>query len=955
MGLQPILISGYNSGLTKNKKPFLLIDDAFQELINVYTWRERIKKREGIKLVGRLRRCITVAVTLANQADGDTYLVTDIFADAAFLLRATEPNAEIEPGGVTIVVGGLSFTDSASDGILVEAGSSTGTINYASGRLDLAFDPALGGLTNVDVTFCYFPALPAMGIGKRELAAINVEQTVWFDTKYVYSYDTNNFSSTSSTTWSGSNSDFFWMANFRGATPDVRLFFATNNTTPSVNANNRIRHTTDLATWTNFIPAVSGTQFTNEVLTSGGVGVVTPFETFTATIANTPIIPGSVTITVENTVSPIVDPIVGFRDQLGTYPAGTLIGSPSTNSGVIDYSTGEITLNFTPSLTRNSTVTVTYQQETSFLFQARIIIPYYGRLLALNVFEGPNASGATNIFNRCRFSQVGNPLQRDAWISSIPGKGGFIDAPTNESIVSARFYKNTLIVAFERSTWQLRYVGDFSLPFLWERISSDFGSESTFSTVLFDDGVLAVGDKAIVASSGNNIERIDLDIPDTVFEFNNRDNGKERVHGIRDFFKELVYWTYSEGGIRRTFPNRVLLYNYRNNTYAIFRDNVTVFGELTTPTGMLWDLETPWDGDTSWDKSLPAEFPTIISGNQQGWIHWYQYPDAETTADADTNTNEHESLSITGITLSNTLSISLEVINHNLEAGEIIFITNLLFANPTTDTTVTTNLNDRFYRIVTRTDANNIILEQWNFTTQQYESTSHNEIAFTPDPDNSDTYMGGGQVALIQNISIITKDFNPYIDLGSQIKMSYVDFMTDSTPNSAISVDVIIDSANNPDYKSNIEVGNQQTGTANHQFGRVTNITQATLALVTAPHHGLQTGQTIDFKDVGGMTQVSNLPFTITHVDENSYTLNVDSSGFTAYTSGGQWISNDNRFYLPGSLYAWRRFYATCFGQYIAFRLYFDSNLMNTIDIHQSGFEMNAMKIWTRRGGRTIS
>ncbi len=943
MSFQPVMITSFNAGLTKDKKPYLLLDNAFQELKNAYTWRERVKKREGIKLIGRLRRCFTVAVTLTNQANGASYNVADILADAAFGLRTTEPDAEIEPGGVTIVVGALTFTDDNSDGVLVEANLlGTGTINYATGELNLVFAPAIGA-TNVDVTFCYFPALPAMGIEKRELAAINVEQTAWFDTKYVYSYDGNDFSSPSTTTWAGDDSNFFWMANYRGATPDVRLFFVTNNAAPAADASNRIRSTTDLITWTDFEPAVAGTLVTAE-----GVGTLTtPWTAFAGVLANTPIIPGSVTITVSNGV----DTTVGFRDQVGTYPAGVLNGSPSTNSGTIDYSTGAISLTISPAMTADATVTATYQHETSFLFQAKLIIAYYGRLLALNVYEGASAGIAVNIFNRCRFSQIGNPLQQNAWISTVPGRGGFIDAPTNEAIVSARFYKNTLIVFFEKSTWELRYVGEFGLPFLWERISSDFGSESTFSTVLFDRGVMAVGDKAIVSSSGNDVQRIDMAIPDTVFEFNNEQGGKERVHGVRDFQKELVYWTYSDGGLAKKFPNRALLFNYRNGTYATFRDNVTVFGELTTPTGISWDTSISWDTATPWDTLYPSEFPMIISGNQQGWVHWYQYPDAETTADALTNMNEHESLAIKDITLTAASDVSIEVINHNLEQNEIIYITGLLFVDEATDAAVTTNLNDKFYQ-VTITDDDNVTLKEWNFTTEQYQTTSSDNLGYTPDPSDGDTYMGGGQVALIQNLNIITKDFNPFAEQGSHIKMSYTDFMTDATPNSAVSIDLFVNSSFS--VKGNVLTGNQAVETAISQFGSVTNITVADPAVLSSENHGLQTGQVITIRDVEGMTEVNGGLFTITFVNDDSFSLGVSSLAFTPYTEGGQWFTQKYRFYLPGSNYAWHRFYATCFGQYLSYRIYYDDNLMNTIDTHQSGFELNAIQLWLRRGGRIV-
>ena len=55
--MQTIDISGFNSGAQKkNKKPFLLVDDAFQQLQNAYVWREEVKKREGMQFIGRFRR-----------------------------------------------------------------------------------------------------------------------------------------------------------------------------------------------------------------------------------------------------------------------------------------------------------------------------------------------------------------------------------------------------------------------------------------------------------------------------------------------------------------------------------------------------------------------------------------------------------------------------------------------------------------------------------------------------------------------------------------------------------------------------------------------------------------------------------------------------------------------------------------------------------------------------------
>lgn len=68
----------------------------------------------------------------------------------------------------------------------------------------------------------------------------------------------------------------------------------------------------------------------------------------------------------------------------------------------------------------------------------------------------------------------------------------------------------------------------------------------------------------------------------------------------------------------------------------------------------------------------------------------------------------------------------------------------------------------------------------------------------------------------------------------------------------------------------------------------ITGITQANPAVVTATAHGFVTGNLISISGVVGMTEVNGRSFTITVLDVNTFELNgEDSSGHTAYTSGG--------------------------------------------------------------------
>jgi hypothetical protein len=734
-------------------------------------------------------------------------------------------------------------------------------VNYATGAVVLKSTGNNGGQP-ITANFGYYPTLPVMGISQREVAGVDEDQTVIFDTKYAYIWDAGSMGFQEfipGTTWDGTNSDFFLTTNYRGVEPQNRLFFATN----FVNDVGSAMRYTDGSTWTNFAPTIAG---------------------------------------------PPLNPV-------------------------------------------------------SYLTQARILIPYFGRLLAFNVWESPdNGSGApdygagVNIFNRCRFSAIGNPIATNAWRSDIFGQGGIIDAPTNEQIISATFLNNTLIVAFENTTWQLRYVGEYGLPFIWERIASDLGSVSTFSPVLFNDHILAIGDKAIVAQTTNRVERIDLNIPDQIFDFQTvENNALYRVQGIRDYQKELVFWSFvyaeedaDDAGDLAIFPNRVLVYNYRNQTWAIFRDNVTAFGLFQTNNNITWGSQTILWGDPKvlWgDIDDQTYFPFIISGNQEGFIHKYGYtfPD-------------EASLSITGISFNATTGVTtLTINNHNLADGDIIYVTNLQFIDSTLFTPVATNLNNQLYSVY-NTGLNTVEILLWDFVGQNY----FNNVVFTPANLNGVTYIGGGQAALMPQLSVQTKDFNPFQQKGLQLKLSHIDFLTD---------------VENPDSS---------------EFGTITNASNTNPCVITSANHGLSSGQQITIQNVQGMTQLNvGAAYTITVLSANTFALdNTNAIPFGIYTSNGNWtlvlaglsveifmnsssnisgnlISGNNKLNLYGtnpfynttgdtSQYEWHRFYATCAGQYMNLLLTYDLNLMNVYATHRKDWVLNAINLFVRTAGKIV-
>lgn len=420
------------------------------------------------------------------------------------------------------------------------------------------------------------------------------------------------------------------------------------------------------------------------------------------------------------------------------------------------------------SMTWHSFAPLVSVDNTINMVAALVLIPFKNRLLAFNVWESTDGAPAVQYANRMRFSTAtGSPVD-DAgamppyypWNTDVNGLGGALDCPTQEAIVSVQYIKDRLIVYMEQSSWEIVYLNNQIYPFAWQQINTELGSESTFSNVPFDKVVLTVGNVGIIGCTGANVERIDQKIPDEVFQVQNVNNGVERVFGIRDYFVEMVYWTFPDDAYSSTFPylNRVLVYDYRNGTWSFNDDSFTVFGYFQPQVGLLWsDTTVTWSDSVSWESgSIDGVFRQIAAGNQQGWTF---------IVDADDNSNA-QSLQITNISISGT-TVTLNVIDYNMRAGDYVYITGIQDTG-----NIGSTLNGNIYPIyVNPSDANNFTIQVAGL---------------------SGTYQGNGLVGRVSRIQLLTKQFNFYLDKGRNFYVHRVDFLVDRTTNGEIGVDYFV-------------------------------------------------------------------------------------------------------------------------------------------------------------------
>ena len=67
----------------------------------------------------------------------------------------------------------------------------------------------------------------------------------------------------------------------------------------------------------------------------------------------------------------------------------------------------------------------------------------------------------------------------------------------------------------------------------------------------------------------------------------------------------------------------------------------------------------------------------------------------------------------------------------------------------------------------------------------------------------------------------------------------------------------------------------------------ITGASKANPGVVTAVAHGFATGDEVYIAAVGGMVEINNLAFTVTVLTADTFSIGVNTSGYTTYTSGG--------------------------------------------------------------------
>lgn len=556
---------------------------------------------------------------------------------------------------------------------------------------------------------------PVMGLRTRELFSLNAQQLIAFDTTNDYFYNTTTkvfdpLPSFMPVTWSGTDYQFFYTINYAGA------FWATNFKAGL--------HAYVVTLFAN--PSGVGLTAEIDVTAAGNNFVIGDFVYFLNITGG-----GAANNLVQAVVVTAGNPTFRVR-ALGVDPAFTFTPGAPTTGMVLSTTaskTGQDGIRYYGDLNYGGTTVHTSWANynppidpDNALAGTLLMFAYRGYLVFLNTIEGNLSDGLHNFGNRARWTQIGTPyyslpvpnapatftFDPKAVRDDLFGRGGANDAPTNEVIVAAGFIRDILVVYFERSAWRLRFVNNSQNPFVWERINVELGSDCTFSAIVFDKGLMAIGDRGIVISDSNDVIRFDEKIPDEIFDLRSTNNGFQRVFGIRTFESRLNLWTFpNPSNPNGIYPNTVLVFNYDTRNWSTFDDTFTCFGYFYLfDTGLTWnDLTTPWPNWSKYNVSAGVTQEgkeTVIAGNQQGFVFKLEQ----------TGSQNSPSLYISAITLNATPPYTVITSpNHNLDDGSWIKLT--LIDGITSEDGV--SLNGRNFQISNPLeDPNTFSINEWD-------------------------------------------------------------------------------------------------------------------------------------------------------------------------------------------------------------------------------------------------
>ena len=243
----------------------------------------------------------------------------------------------------------------------------------------------------------------------------------------------------------------------------------------------------------------------------------------------------------------------------------------------------------------------------------RLIFIVKERIVIFNTNEK-----GTDYAQRGRWCTIKDP---QSWPSQ-----SFIDAPTDDVIVSGGFIDDELYIWFERSVWRFAYTGDSVQPFEWIRIDANSGTPAQMSVTTVNGLQRGIGQTTILGNDSRNVFDIDIKIPDFILEtvVNSLPYSNAMVmEESREIYMSYTSTSAVANGDGNIYPDSVLVYNYEEDTWSTYSIPVHTMGLSFLEDSITWETSLTWDEiDFAWNyRSSQSGYPIALMGSQNGKIY----------------------------------------------------------------------------------------------------------------------------------------------------------------------------------------------------------------------------------------------------------------------------------------------------------------------------------------------
>jgi hypothetical protein len=378
---------------------------------------------------------------------------------------------------------------------------------------------------------------------------------------------------------------------------------------------------------------------------------------------------------------------------------------------------------------------------------------------------------------------------------NVAGSGLF-QADTFQSITGATLLGQIMVLNFDRMAFTMEKTTDAFNPYFGRAVPGVLGTNAKFSAIAWDTVVDSIGRTGVLGCDGRKNVRTDDKIPNFTredidqLEFNLTYGGFDRVNN-------QFLWSYKTSESDTDTQNAVLVKNYEEDSWSVYDQRFSVFGQTDIGLNLNWDdidetsgndAWAQWDTtEELWDRiGLGEAVQKTLAGDDLGFIY-----------DINLDFDDYFS-NISAVVAGSTTTLTVNATG--ILAGDLVTISGV--------------------EGMLDADGNSGI-NNFNEATNEYDGEPYLVLSATPtsieinlDSSLLTAYtLNTGSVSKIISFSAETIPFNPYRAQGFRCYIGYVEFLIEANGGSLL-VDVFADEQDTP-FKQNVlmkpTVANQST------------------------------------------------------------------------------------------------------------------------------------------------